>query len=251
MNGITLFLAIVLGVVIFLTILFIIVKNKIKNILNKMGFNNLDEISKEIKNGEISYKTEPKHVTGMTKLLIPKIVKDFPNFSEQELYNKVETDLLSIFNSLENRVIENNRGLVLIKEKLNQQINDMQSNKIIVKYDDIKFHRHALKYYKNLDGVLNISVSTSIEYFYKKERNGKILDDYSDYKKQTRYTTEYIYVYDINKVGKNQSLIGVNCPNCGAPVKELGNKVCRYCNSGLEDINLKSWNIALFKEEYK
>jgi endogenous inhibitor of DNA gyrase (YacG/DUF329 family) len=141
--------------------------------------------------------------------------------------------------------------LILIKEKLNQQINDMKNNKMSVKYDDVKFHRHALKYYKNKDGVLNISVSTSIEYYYKKECSGKILDDYSEYKKQTLYTTEYIYVYDINRVGKNQSLIGINCPNCGAPVKELGNKVCRYCNSGLEDINLKSWNIALFKEEYK
>lgn len=251
MNGLIVFFAIVVGVIIFLTILVIIIKNKLKNILNKFGFNNLNEIGEEIKNGEIRYKTEPKHVTGMTELLIPKIVKDFPNFSEHELYNKVETDLLLIFNSLENKKIENNKGLVLLKEKLHQQINDMKNNKTNVKYDDIKFHRHALKYYKNKNGVLNISVSSSIEYYYKKETNGKVIDNYTDYKKQTRYTTEYIYVYDINKVSKNQSLIGVNCPNCGAPVKDLGNKVCRYCNSGLEDINLKSWNIALFKEEYK
>ena len=251
MNGLIIFFGVILGVLIFLTILVLIVKNKIKNILNKFGYNSLNQLHEQIKQGEIAYKTEPKHVTGMTKLLIPKIVKDFPNFSENELYNKVETDLLSIFNSLENKKLENNSGLILVKEKLNQKIKDMKENKITEKYDDVKFHRHALKYYKNKDGVLNISVSTSLEYFYKKECKGKIIDNYNEHKKQTVYTTEYIYVYDLNKVNKNENLIGIHCPNCGAPVKELRNKICSYCNSGLEDINLKSWNIAIFKEEYK
>ena len=249
MSGLIIFFGVVLGVLIFLTALVLIVKNKIKNILNKFGYNNLNQIKEQIKQGELAYKTDPKHVTGMTKLLIPKIVKDFPNFSENELYNKVETDLLSIFNSLENQKLENNFGLVLIKEKLNQKIKDMKENKVIEKYDDIKFHRHALKYYKNKDGVLNISVSTSLEYYYIKKINGKLINK-DEYKKQTVYTTEYIYVYDLNKISKNQNLIGINCPNCGAPVKDLGNKVCRYCNSGLEDINLKAWNIAIYKEEY-
>lgn len=249
MNGLIIFFGVVLGVLIFLTALVLIVKNKIKNILNKFGYNNLNQIQEQIKQGELAYKTDPKHVTGMTKLLIPKIVQDFPNFSENELYNKVETDLLSIFNSLENQKLENNSGLILIKEKLIQKIKDMKENKIIEKYDDIKFHRHALKYYKNKDGVLNISVSTSLEYYYIKKINGKLINK-DEYKKQTVYTTEYIYVYDLNKISKNQNLIGINCPNCGAPVKDLGNKVCRYCNSGLEDINLKAWNIAIYKEEY-
>lgn len=249
MNGLIIFFGVVLGVLIFLTALVLIVKNKIKNILNKFGYNNLNQIQEQIKQGELAYKTEPKYVTGMTKLLIPRIVQDFPNFSENELYNKVETDLLSIFNSLENQKLENNSGLVLIKEKLNQKIEDMKENKVIEKYDDIKFHRHALKYYKNKDGVLNISVSTSLEYYYIKKINGKLINK-DEYKKQTVYTTEYIYVYDLNKISKNQNLIGINCPNCGAPVKDLGNKVCRYCNSGLEDINLKAWNIAIYKEEY-
>ena len=191
MNGLVIFFGVIIGVLIFLTILTIIIKNKLTDIINKFGFNNLNQLSEEIKKGEIAYKTEPKHVTGMTKLLIPKIVKDFPNFSEQELYNKVETDLLSIFNSLENKTIENNQGLVLIKEKLKQQINDMKENKMFVKYDDVKFHRHALKYYKNKDGVLNISVSTSLEYYYKKEHKGKIIDNYIEYKKQTLYTRCY------------------------------------------------------------
>lgn len=250
MDILIIFLAVILGVIIFLTLLFLILKNKFTNFLKSIGYTNLNALKYEIKKGEIESKTNHKHVTGMTKLLIPKIVKDFPNFSESELYTKVETSLLAIFNSLENKKIQNSEELVLIKEKLKETIEDYKTNKINVTYDDIIFHKHALKYYKKENGALNISISTSLEYYYKKEQDKKVISDYSEYKKQTRYTTEFIYVYDPEKIVKNQNLIGINCPNCGAPVKDLGNKKCRYCGSGLEDINLKSWHISSYKEDY-
>lgn len=245
------FFAIILGVIIFLTILLIVTKRKIKKVLRKYGFNNFNYIAQQIKQGEIEERTTAKHTPGMTKLLIPKIVKDFPNFSEKKLFNKVETSLLLIFNSLENKKVSSSEELVLICEKLREIIRDMETNNISEKYYDIKFHNHAIKYYRKDSSSLNITVSTSLEYFYEKKQDDKILKDYTKYKKQTLYTVDFIYIIDPSKVSKHQNLIGVNCPNCGAPVKDLGNKICRYCNSGLEDINLKSWHIALYKEEYK
>ena len=187
MNTLTIFLAIILGVIIFLTILVIIAKKKITSILNKLGFNSLNQIAEEIKRGEIEERTTPKHTPGMTKLLIPKIVKDFPNFNEKELFNRVETSLLLIFNSLENKKVANSEELVLIKEKLKEIINDMKESNISERYFDIKFHNHALKYYKKDSSTLNITVSTSLEYYYLKKQNNKVLRDYTKYKKQTLY----------------------------------------------------------------
>lgn len=250
MNALMIFLGVILGVIIFLILIFLILKKKFTEFLNSIGYKNLSSLMSEIKQGEIESKTNKKHVTGMTKLLIPKIVKDFPNFSESELYTKVETSLLAIFNSLENKKIQDSEELVLIKEKLKETIDDYKTNKINVIYDDVIFHKHALKYYKKENGALNITVSTSLEYYYKKEQDKKIISDSGEYKKQTRYTTEFIYVYDPDKIVKNQNLIGINCPNCGAPVKDLGNKKCRYCGSGLEDINLKSWHVSSYSEDY-
>lgn len=245
------FLGVIIGVILFLLIIYFRIRNKIKGHLSDLGFNNISELKEEINKGDLAAKMDHKHVTGMTKLLIPKIVKDFPNFSEDELYNKVETSLLLVFSSLENKEVKVNDELILVKDKLKEQISDMRSSKTDVKYDDIVFHEHALKYYKNTDGVLNITVSSTLEYYYTKTMNGKIIDEYKDYKKQTRYTTEFIYVYNPEKIVRTQSLIGINCPNCGAPLKDLGKKKCSYCGSGLEDINLKSWHIALFSEDYK
>lgn len=242
---------VLIGVLTFLSLVYLMLKRKFKDYISQFGYVDFKSLIEDIKKGDIESKMTPKHVTGMTKLLIPKIINDFPNFSETELYNKVETSLLLVFESLEKKELKSNDELVLLRDKLKEQISDYRSAKIDVKYDDVKFHRHALKYYKKDEGALNITISSALEYYYKKSVNGKIIDDYSEYKKQTRYTTEFIYIYNPDKIVRTKSLIGINCPNCGAPVKKLGLKKCSYCGSGLEDINLKSWHISLYKEDYK
>ena len=54
----------------------------------------------------------------------------------------------------------------------------------------------------------------------------------------------------MDKYDSNQSLIGIHCLSCDAPVKSLKDKVCRYCSSGLDDINLKFFYISAYKEDY-
>lgn len=250
MNFLGILLGTILVIILFLLVIAFIIYLKIKKFGADLGFGNVHEIKELIKKGEYEAKYNHKSATGMTKLLLPKIVKDFPNFSESELYNKVEISLLSIFKSLEDKDVSNIDELTLIRVKLNEIINDYKQNKIDVLYDDIKFHAHAIKYYKKTPGAINITVSSSMEYFYQKSINNNIIIKKEDYKRQTSYTTEFIYIYDPDKYDSKQKLIGVNCPNCGAPVKSLSRKVCAYCNSGLEDINLKHWYISSYKENY-
>ena len=242
------FLGVIMGTIIFFILIFLILRAKLKIYISKFGFNSISELRDEISKSSEEFKNNPRHISGMTKLIIPNIVRDFPNFSEKELYNKVETSLLLIFSSLETKKLKYNDELILVKEKLRQQIEDFNNAGISVKYDDVKFHDFAIKYYKNTDGVLNITVETSVEYYYQKKIKDKIKEEYKDYKKQTTYTCEFIYVYNQDKLPKYQTLIGISCPNCGAPLEDLGKKVCKYCHTGLEDINLKSWHIAKYKE---
>ncbi len=243
-------LGVILGVVLFLSLIAFIIYKKITKFGKDLGFGNMKEIKELIKKGEEDFYNEPKHAPGMTKLLLPKIVEDFPNFSESELFNKAEICLLSIFKSLEDKEVSKVEELKLIKSNLKEIINDYKQNKITVSFDDIKFHNHAIKYYKKNPGVINITVSTSLEYYYEKKDDKKVIVKKDNHKKQTLYTLEFIYIYDPEKYDSNQTLIGVHCPNCGAPVKSLGQKVCSYCSSGLEDINLKNWYISSFKENY-
>lgn len=232
---------------IILGIIFLYIYFKLKQSVKSLGLSKR-EIKEMIKEGENDSKYRHKSISGMSSLLLPRIIKDFPNFSETELYSKVETSLLAIFHSLEKGYVQNKIELNIIKSNLETKILDMENSHINVRYNDIVFHKHAIKEYRKNDGVLIITVATSLEYFYQETVNKEIKEEFKDYKKQTAYTTKFIYVYDTDKYEETSSLVGIHCPNCGSPVKELANKHCSYCGSGLEDINLKSWFISEYKE---
>ena len=162
--------------------------------------------------------------------------------------NKTETCLRTLFNTLESKKVT--KDLPLLTNELKEIIKDYNSNNISVKYDEIKFHAFAIKKYNKKNGVATITVQTSLEYYYKYEKDKKVIEDYSKYKKQTRYTVEFIYVYDITQVKDYTKVIGIQCPNCGAPLTKLGNKICDYCHTGLEDLNLKNWQMSSYHEDY-
>ena len=109
-----------------------------------------------------------------------------------------------------------------------------------VVYNHIKIHKTVVNNYEKNDSVATITLASSVEYFYKKDNEpGK--------KKQVRFKCEYIYIIDSLKVG-NVKALGLNCPNCGAPIKTLGHKYCEYCNTGVIDIVKKNWIINNIKE---
>ena len=56
-----------------------------------------------------------------------------------------------------------------------------------------------------------------------------------------------IYIIDENKIDYH-ARVGLNCPNCGAPIKNLGLKTCDYCGSGVIDIVKKTWFLNNFRE---
>jgi DNA-directed RNA polymerase subunit RPC12/RpoP len=122
----------------------------------------------------------------------------------------------------------------------------MKSTNTSVRYDDVAFHRHAIKKYMKSQGVATIEVSTTLEYYY---YNSKIQN--SDLKKQTRYTCEFIYIYDQSKFEDNQNTFIVRCPNCGATIRNLKNLTCEYCMSKVQPINLRLWKMSSYKEDYK
>ena len=243
-------LFIIIGIVSAVLLVFLILVIKLKLTARKYGYSNLGSLINELRQGVNDSFDAIKSIGSQTQLLLPSIVRDFPNFSHYELFNKVETSLRLIFNSLEEKCVGKQDELVLIRENLKAEIEDMASNNTSVRYDDIKFHKHGIKSYTKKDGVATIEINTALEYEYEKTKNGKVINNNKGHKKQDRIVTKFIYVYDPDDYRKTQALVGITCPNCGAPVKELGNKVCRYCNSGLEDINLKSWHIISYKSDY-
>ena len=249
MNILLIGLFIIVGIILSVLILVGLIIVKLKLAMKELGYPSLKSLYSDMRQSSNDSFTKEKSIGSQTNLLLPKILKDIPNFSVDEMYRKTETCIRAAFNSLENKSISDTEELVLMRDSLKEEIEDMISNNVSVRYDNIKFHKHGIKFYSNKDGVLNITICTSLEYDYERTKDGKMVNNHG-FKKQDRITSKFIYVYDPDKYTKSEVLIGITCPNCGAPVKDLGNKICRYCNSGLEDINLKSWHMVSYKSDF-
>ena len=103
---------------------------------------------------------------------------------------------------------------------------DLKDDKFIC--DNLKFHKTVLSKYEKKDEVATMEFQTSIEYFTreKKKKIGR--------KKQTRYKTQFIHVIDAKMYGEHKiRILGLNCPNCGAPIKDIDSKGCEYCSGSL------------------
>ena len=187
-----------------------------------------------IREQKIQLANEPKSVAGMEKLLLPTLAKDFPNLNISEMKKMAENSILLCLKSVENKRIENfEHTSERITNWINSKIDDLKANETI-NYDSIKFHRTVLNQYIKKDGMCSVVFQTSVEYLYRKNN-----DNFE--KIQDRFNTEFIYIYDDLKISKYQHGIALNCPNCGAPIKDLGVKVCEYCSTGVIDLVKKTW----------
>lgn len=238
------FLGAVIGIIVIIFLIIII-------IVKKLGLYNtktLMYMAKDYKNIAEEELTRPKSVSGMTKIIEPEIIRDFPEFNKNMLFNMLENNLIKIFSSIENKHIqEDDKDLNLVVPILKEKVNDLINNNIKVKYDNIVFHEHAIKSYERLNGMATITTSTSLEYFY---NNSSKQNQNNNIKKQTRYTCKFVYIYDETKLERNNKIFIVRCPNCGAPLKKVDSGECEYCSSHFKPINLKLWKMSSYKEDY-
>lgn len=233
-------LSIILLLIVVISFVFYLkVKNDIKNFLNKgFGTSNLKEI---LNNEEYEIQETPKTLFGMESIYLSTIANDFPDLNINELKAMSEDYIINALNAIEKKDISN---LKFNSEKMNSfivsKIDDLKDN--CVSYDSIKIHKTILNRYEKSDSIATLKFQTAIEYRYKKNNE--------KYKKiQDRFSTEFIYIIDEDKVSKSSKSLGLNCPNCGAPIKNVGEKHCSYCGSGIKDIVKRVWilnNISQF-----
>lgn len=245
-----------LGIIIGFLVIALLIYFFIRGIMTKFGFGDrsIKSLYDEAKEAEALEKTRQKQVSGMTKMLLPEIQRDFKNFNEKEIYLLVEKGLTAIFNSLENEDSSylKDDEFNIIKQKIDEQIIDLQNNNISYRFDDIVFHKHAIKSYKKQKDVATLEISTSLEYYYNKRKNNKDISQ-DNIKRQTRYTTQLVYIIDNTKTGFDINILGLHCPNCGSPVKSLSQTECSYCKGAINiqiASLLKCWKIVNYKEDY-
>lgn len=234
---------VILITILVLLIIIILIYWKIKQKLKEFSSSvfGTSNIIEGIKNQKIALSNEPRSVFGMEKLILPNITKDFPNLNINEMKKMVEDSILMCLQSIEKKeILKVDYVSETITNWIQSRIDDLKEDEFI-NYDEIKFHKTVLNQYVNKDGVYSLMFQTAVEYLYRKNN-----DDYE--KIQNRFNTEFIYIFDDTKISKYQSGIALNCPNCGAPIKDLGVKTCNYCGTGVIDLVKKTWILNNIQE---
>ncbi len=200
---------------------------------------------------EQEYAATPKSVSAMTSLYLPKIKKDFPEFQYDEMKSRAENVLTSYLLAVDGMnpgvLTEGNREL---RDRLEMHIQMLKGARKREYYKSVKIHRTEISDYKKGSGRCIITFQTAVQYYHTvKDEEGKLLEGSSEMLTQSKYNTDVIYIQDRELIKDERDLsLGLNCPNCGAPIDGTGRKVCEYCGTPIVELNIYAWSFSNLTE---
>ena len=232
MPGLIIFLVLLLIVILLIIFIYAYIRNKTRGFLSEyFGTTSLREA---LDKSEIEASSTPRSLSSMEPIWAPRIAKDFPSLNLNELKAEAESVIRGTFDAIENKDTKAYSRYSKINSYINNQIDDYKGKEI--HFSSIHFHNTVLNNYDKKNGIATIYFQSSVEYV-------KRIGSGSGKKIQTRFRSEFIYIVDETKVSNSIKTLGLNCPNCGAPIKGVGERKCDYCGSGIEDIVKRAWSI--------
>jgi len=193
----------------------------------------------------------PKSVSGMTKIYLPQIARDFPAFRYEEFRQKAENMLLSAFSALSEQDISLlHDASEDLRQQVSLQIENAVSRGVRERFLDPRIHQTEITAYRKGNGRCCIVLQSAVGYYRYDESQGRVVSGSSEFMTQTKYNIELVYIQDRTQLEKAQGdrALGLTCPNCGAPITSLGTKVCEYCGTQIEEVSQYAWEINRFSE---
>ena len=238
-------LIIIFVLLVLIILLFLLIRKKVRAfLLEYFGTTSLKEA---IEKSRITDSETPKTVYSMESVYLDQISKDFPGLNINELKSSAEANIRNVLHAIETKdlnILKNKNEKIYAYAQ--NKIEDLKDDKFIC--DNIAFHKTVLNKYEKRKEVSTMEFQSSLEYYTREK--GKMLR-----KKQVRFKTEFIHVIDQKLYGEHRiKVLGLNCHNCGAPIKDIDNKSCEYCscnliipNSGVEFVK-RIWFLNNLKE---
>lgn len=239
-------LGIVAAVVLFVAIICLVIVQKIKSV--SRTFFGTEDIRKGLEQTAREVSLTPRSVSGMTRLMEPQIMRDFPDFSWPEFRDKAENMLTSALLAVSAGNIDKLREASAdIREQIANQIDANKQAQMQEIYKDIKIHQTEISNYHKDNGKCIITIQSAVQYYHYKISSGQLVEGSRDRLKQTKYNIQLLYIQD-ERLTEINNAVGTTCPNCGAPVRNLGAMTCEYCGLAVTPINIKVWSLHKIEE---
>lgn len=210
-----------------------------------------DSLLEGFKDMEAELEVTPKSISAATSLYLPQIMKDFPEFDFHDMRIRSENVLVSYL-----RAIDENRASVLVegsrelRDALSLRISELRNQQQTEQFDDISVHRTEIARYEKRRGRCTVTFQSAVQYRHALlDAAGAVVSGDLSKWTQARYNVKLVYIQDEDKVADDRDRgDSLHCPNCGAPVKALGDKACAYCGSAIEPYNIRVWSFHEVKE---
>lgn len=243
-------IAVIAALLIIILLIFLYLRFKVRRFSREaFGTSDIVKAAKEIEKSSESARA----VHGMTDIYLPLIKKDFPDFDYEVFAGRVEGVLKSYLAAI------TARDLTKLTPDCSQSLKNtalgiirgLEANDLRHEFSEVTIHQTEIARYEKNSGTVTILFNSSVgHYDVTRDSSGKIVAGSADKKRQTVYDVALVYAQDVQKMsGYNATALGINCPNCGAPVTNLGQKFCEYCGTGIREINVRSWSFEYVKDQ--
>lgn len=175
-------------------------------------FRRAEELIDEVKQADELERETPKSLNAMDRLLLPQILKDFPEYNAAVIRDRVIRDARLFFESAA-------AGKPLFKTGVSTSFVENLVLPEGVK-GGVVVHRTALAHYDRSGRDRIITYQASCQY-----------DGTDEKHHQTRLVLRYIAAHSDDF---SEKIEVIKCPNCSAPVPTVGEKICPYCGAALK-----------------
>lgn len=210
-----------------------------------------DSLLEGFKQTETAIANTPRSVSSMTSIYLPQIHKDFPEFNWNDMRMRSDNVLKSYLMAIDGRdpsmLSEGSREL---RDALRLHLASLHDAGQVEQFDQVKIHRTEIANYEKRNGRCTVRCQSAVQYKHAVfDEAGVVVSGDAERWTQARYDVDIVYIQDQDKVRDDRDRAdAVNCPNCGAPVTNLGAKKCAYCGSALEPYNIRVWSFHKVEE---
>ena len=170
-----------------------------------------------------SESAQPRSLSSLESLLLPQVLRDFPEYNSALAAERVKRDAAAYYRSGITGSPAFTDGVTKpFRTSFAAALPTGVKGGIIV-------HRVALHAYEAVSLDRMLTYQAAVQY-----------TDTDDAVRQRRLVLKYVASFTDDPANEMKSY---NCPNCGAPIPVIGNKACRYCGTALKTPAGLGWRL--------
>ena len=188
----------------------------------------------------------PYSVPNLTAVYRPKIERDFPEMSYERMESMAKNGMIAILNAVESKKTDSvENSSQNLKNQLKVITEDYFRRGEDIHYDNVQIHAAAVTNYNSTRTAATAVFQISLQSLAYRTKDGKVVSGSNTVPRQNLFSLTLMH----NQKGGSgsQRYFEANCPNCGAPIEDLGSRNCSFCGSGLVPVVDKIWQIDSFE----